>query len=292
MSSRTFLKIGDFARVCHTTKETLLHYDRKGVLKPGYVSDNGYRWYALKQFFDFDLILLLKETGSTLEEIKRYRNAGRRDGYLELFRESIAVLEKEQERIAGRLSMLNNLAAMGEEALQAEYDKLFFERRRAEDILVYPVDSEKITGRESSVECYSECLMRSLMDGNAIDPPLGMIIPDTFAEEGTFRICALFTVNRNHARLTNARRMEEGEYACFFHKGSIQSHGRAFREMMNQLAELGRKTCGHVYAYDQMNYAFACEDDEYVAKYVVRVGDGKEEQNAELLHRKSAHCLR
>ena len=112
MSSRTFLKIGDFARVCHTTKETLLHYDRKGVLKPGYVSDNGYRWYALKQFFDFDLILLLKETGSTLEEIKRYRNAGRRDGYLELFRESIAVLEKEQERIAGRLSMLNNLVVM------------------------------------------------------------------------------------------------------------------------------------------------------------------------------------
>ena len=45
---------------------------------------------------------------------------------------------------------------MGEKARCATYDRLFFERREALEIRVYPVDSEKITVRESSAECYSE----------------------------------------------------------------------------------------------------------------------------------------
>ena len=271
VKAKTFLKIGEFARICHTTKETLLHYDRKGILRPGYVAENGYRWYALKQFFDFDLIALLKETGSTLEEIKKYRKACRQDGYLQLFKESVDVLRMEQDRIGKRISMLTGMAAMGEEALAAEYDRLFFERREAEDILIYPVDPEKISGRESSVECYSDCLLRSIMDGNALDPPLGTIIPDTCAESGTFRICALFTVNRNHARLDRADTMRSGNYACLYHKGSQQSHVQAFKRMMNRLSEQGMSRCGHVYVYDQMNYVLGEKDDEFIAKYVVRV---------------------
>ncbi len=29
---KTFLKTGEFARLCRTTKETLFHYDREGIL--------------------------------------------------------------------------------------------------------------------------------------------------------------------------------------------------------------------------------------------------------------------
>lgn len=41
MKTETFLKTGEFARLCHTTKETLFHYDREGILRPRYVSENG-----------------------------------------------------------------------------------------------------------------------------------------------------------------------------------------------------------------------------------------------------------
>ena len=67
MEHGTFLNVGEFARICHTTRETLLHYDRKGLLKPAYVAENGYRRYSMKQYFDFDLICLLKEGGSVRE---------------------------------------------------------------------------------------------------------------------------------------------------------------------------------------------------------------------------------
>ncbi len=271
VGNRTFLNIGEFARLCHTTKETLLHYDRKGLLRPDHVSGNGYRRYGMKQFFDFDLISLLKETGSTLEDIRRHRESCGQEGCLGLVAERIVVLEREQERLAHRLFMLKSLAAMAGEAVSAEYDRIFFERRSAADILVYPVDSEKIAGRESSVECYSRCLMQSLMDGNAIDPPLGVIIPLEYAREGTFRICSIFTAAWQRSGLKNSGRVDEGEYACLFHRGDMQSHAQAFLRMMEELSDRGVKICGDVYAYDQMNYVLAQKDDDYVARYIVRV---------------------
>ncbi|WP_294555915.1 MerR family transcriptional regulator [uncultured Mailhella sp.] len=280
MEHGTFLNVGEFARICHTTRETLLHYDRKGLLKPAYVAENGYRRYSMKQYFDFDLICLLKEGGSTLEEIRNCRACCGKEGFLPLFRERIAALMKEQERIEHRLSMLKKLTAMSEEALAADTDKLFFEERPAEDILIYPVDSDKITDRESSVECYSACLLNSMADGNAIDPPLGVIIPEEDARQGRFRICHIFTAAWNNTSLKNALRVEEGRYACLFHKGTLESHEEAFHALLRQTAAMGLRVCGPVFACDQMNYALAETGEVYVAKYAVRVKKQPQEEPA------------
>ena len=132
MEKKHLLKTGEFARLCRTTKETLLHYDRKGLLKPRYVADNGYRWYGAEQFFHFDLISLLKESGCSLEEIRRSRNLRERHRYPQFLRERIALLEEEQRRLARRLSMLRGFAALTREATTRSFDTLFFEEREAE----------------------------------------------------------------------------------------------------------------------------------------------------------------
>ncbi len=49
------LTTGQFAKLCGTQKGTLFFYDSEGLLKPKYVSENGYRRYGAEQFFDFDL---------------------------------------------------------------------------------------------------------------------------------------------------------------------------------------------------------------------------------------------
>lgn len=38
----SFLKCGEFAALCGTTKNTLIHYDRLGLLSPAYVTESGY----------------------------------------------------------------------------------------------------------------------------------------------------------------------------------------------------------------------------------------------------------
>ena len=67
-----FFTTGQFAKLCSTTKETLFHYDSLGLLKPARVGENGYRYYAASQFFDFDLIAVLQSAGCSLQEIHAY----------------------------------------------------------------------------------------------------------------------------------------------------------------------------------------------------------------------------
>jgi len=66
------LTTGAFAELCGTKKGTLLFYDKEGLLKPKCISENGYRHYRIDQYFEFELISILKSIGSPLKDIKKY----------------------------------------------------------------------------------------------------------------------------------------------------------------------------------------------------------------------------
>lgn len=62
------MKVGDFARFCGTTIDTLLHYDRMGLLKPAEVAPNGYRYYAASQINRFISVKALSDAGFSLAD--------------------------------------------------------------------------------------------------------------------------------------------------------------------------------------------------------------------------------
>ena len=41
------LKTAEFAKMCHTTKDTLIFYDRIDVFKPAFVDSKKYRYYEV-----------------------------------------------------------------------------------------------------------------------------------------------------------------------------------------------------------------------------------------------------
>src|SRR5262245_4961448 len=64
------LTIGLFAQAGQVTVQTLRHYDRLGLLKPGQVDRfTNYRYYTLDQLPRLYRILALKELGLSLEQI-------------------------------------------------------------------------------------------------------------------------------------------------------------------------------------------------------------------------------
>ena len=62
---------GQVCKIFGITKQTLLFYDKTGILKPKYKDpNNGYRYYTLAQIVLLYLILSLRETGIPLSKIK------------------------------------------------------------------------------------------------------------------------------------------------------------------------------------------------------------------------------
>lgn len=67
-----YLRSGQFAALCRTTKETLRHYRAIGLIEPVFVSDSGYAYYSPLQLGDFMLVAALQRAGSSLADIRRY----------------------------------------------------------------------------------------------------------------------------------------------------------------------------------------------------------------------------
>lgn len=270
METKRLLKVGEFARLCHTTKETLLHYDRKGLLQPKYIADNGYRFYSAEQFFDFDMISLLKETGSSLEEIRENQDSCNTLEYINFIKNRVEILYAEHRKIIHRMHMLTDLTKIAEQALTAEFDRIFFEEHDAESIRYYPVNPEKMLTREDSVECYSSCLMYDLEHGNTIYPPIGMIIPKEYAENNKFRITHLFSKASGGGDVI-VKEVKKGRYACLFHKGDMQSHKAVLQRLIISIMDQKSTIDSDIYVYDQMNCVLMEKKGSYVAKYEIKI---------------------
>jgi len=72
MSESGLFSICEFAKYSRTTRDTLLHYDRIGILSPVTRGDNKYRYYSSTQLAVVKVVRTLQQLGMTLEEIKGF----------------------------------------------------------------------------------------------------------------------------------------------------------------------------------------------------------------------------
>lgn len=139
---KTRLKVSEFARLCRTTRDTLLHYDRRGLLKPRHVGENGYRYYGVEQYWEFDRISLLKESGLDLARIGDMVRAKDTDGSLPVFERCLQALEEERERLDHRLAMLRELVDLAREVEHSPFDTVFFEECGERRFLVQRLEED------------------------------------------------------------------------------------------------------------------------------------------------------
>ena len=269
---RRFLRTGEFARLCRTTKETLFHYDRKGLLRPRHVSDNGYRCYGVEQFFEFDLIRLLKETGSPLDEIRQQRQARDPKAWIELLRARADLLRRERVRLEQREAMIRELASLTESALSAPFDRLVIAERPASWARLVAVDPESMAGAASAAEIYAACIDSQITRGGLAISPLGCVIPEAHARRGQARYCFLFfSASQAEAGDPGVRALPGGRHAVMLHRGDQASQTLAFQRLIASLAETGLRPVGDAYAFDQMGYLLDDASEVCTTQFVVRV---------------------
>ena len=92
-------KTAEFAALCGVKKDTLLHYDHIGLLKPQKVGENGYRYYSARQLAAYDLIAALRRLDTPLAEIRDYLTRRSPEAMLTLLKEKEAALEAERRRL-------------------------------------------------------------------------------------------------------------------------------------------------------------------------------------------------
>lgn len=266
-----YLSTGEFAKLCRTSKDTLLFYDKEGLLKPRHVSENGYRRYDIGQYYEFDMVTMLKETGSSLKEIRSFLLEPDPAGLLAHLEEKKRLLHQERMRMAARQKMLEATIAFGYEALNARFDVLDLAEMPEERLELTPVSEEDQATEERSIEIFAELAEKLEKQGRSAPMPLGVMTEKEKIPSRVYLADYFFCGATRKTRQEDLCIRPAGLYAIFYHAGDTQSHEAAYIRMIDAIEQRGWDMVGHLYGYDMASYIISPSALEYVAKYCVEV---------------------
>lgn len=139
-----YLKTGEFAALCGTTKDTLIHYDRTGLLRPVRVSGSGYRMYLPSQAYCFHSIRALAKAGLALDEVRLA--ICEEDALPDALRRSRTKLESRMVELAAALERIDELDRQVEAAGEARSRSPYIVHRPRRRLALFGVAA---TGAES-----------------------------------------------------------------------------------------------------------------------------------------------
>ena len=117
-------RIGEVARLAHVSVRTLHHYDRIGLVRPSARTAAGYRLYATEDLERLQTVLLYKELGFGLGEI---RDLLAEPGYdrREALRAQREQLARRSARVDAMLALIDKTLAAMDEGIPMERSDLF-----------------------------------------------------------------------------------------------------------------------------------------------------------------------
>ena len=123
-SRQDALRVGEVAELAHVSVRTLHHYDRIGLLRPSGRTEAGYRLYTARDLERLQTVLLYKELGFGLGEI---RDLLAEPGFdrREALRAQRAQLARRSARIDAMLALIDRTLAAMDEGIPMERSDMF-----------------------------------------------------------------------------------------------------------------------------------------------------------------------
>lgn len=84
MKEKKYYTAGELARLFNIPKQTMLYYDKMGILKPEFVAENGYRYYSTPQYLTLEIILFLRKMDISVPDIRKFLENRSRDNILRI----------------------------------------------------------------------------------------------------------------------------------------------------------------------------------------------------------------
>ncbi|SHE24766.1 MerR family transcriptional regulator [Actinomyces glycerinitolerans] len=264
--SRDLIKVSEMAALHGVSRQTLILYDRNGLLKPAHVSDTGYRYYSIDQVPRLRLICLLKAMGVPLARIKAYLDDRSVEGIRGLLRERAAQIEEEIVRLRlqwediARLDDIFATATASEKNVDTPHVRTLPQRRAL--FAPYPAEGD------ADLKRLHLALMDAwgrLLDAGAI-PSRGFgFLLDAAALAGDRPLAGAgsLIILPREIPLDDAEfvTLPAGEYACMY-KYSMPYDVEPARELLSWMSDRGMQAAGPVVDRCLLDTVFHTEEHD------------------------------
>ncbi len=228
--------IGDLSRYYNISKQTLIHYDRIGLLHPSAVDDNSYRYYTFQDVDRLDVILSLKDTGLSLKEIGNYLENPSLEDSIHLLKEQngrlethISKLQQTQRKLNYKISELEYIRQIeftDEIQLLDKKDRyILYEslQKNLSDLERFPYAMKALNSRIHKSDYY-------LQYHHTIE---GVIIESKVFDNADFlTISKIFIFIDQFNGFENESVLDGGLYVCKQHHGLYEDSYKSYEPML------------------------------------------------------------
>lgn len=287
---RKYFTVGEFAKLHKFSRQTLIYYDKIGLLKPEYIDpENGYRYYGPEQLELLDLLYTLKEAGVSLKEIKSFMENRSVSQAVDLFSEKVHELEKKiyrQKKIKGRLEAkvveLEKAKKVENVDFEKEGVKVFYEQMKERFIF-----RELVKKPYSSVEI--DIAIKNLFENARLKSvehnfqvltlvPLEKIKEKLYTESSE---CCTVIEKEEFTRIKKGfpkeknlvGKISKGEYAVFYHRGPYRDTGDTYEKAFNIIENDGYQVEGVAYEESVIDCMTSTDENNYLTKITIKLKD-------------------
>lgn len=273
MNEQNYFKISEVAKLTGISRQTLIFYDKKNILKPAYVDDNDYRYYAVEQIHQVQIINMLKEFGIPLKEIKQYLDNKDQEELFQLFKSLEKDLKSQIKKAESFLGIIQQKKGSIKKSLNEDnYDHIRLEMR--EEIPVFcghhlSEDEQREKGHFKN----AYAMEGQIKEYGLIGFGLNVIVEKAYLKKDYYNHISYFCIplSKKHKKLSN-KTIPAGLYASTYHQGSNQISYKAYRRLISYIEENNLIIDGDAYDANVLNFLTESNTDEYLSEISIKVG--------------------
>lgn len=273
MDRSKYLTTGELARLAHVTKNTLFHYDKIGLFSPEIVLENEYRYYSIHQVEVLNAIVLLRDLGMPLAEIRTFLEGRNPEKLLTLLEEEGAQIQKQMKILKERSLWIKGKMEKVQNILAIETDRIYV---RTQSEIYYVINNVEDMTDMAYAEKIMELTERYENCNHSTRYEIGNIQQLSDIRQGIYDNYrnVVLVMKKKPAGMPYGS-MPAGDYLVAYYKGHWKGIGTAYERMMKYAHENGLKLSERfleTYAVDSL---MAEREEDYVTEISVRLAAEK-----------------
>lgn len=232
------LRIGEIAKMCDISTQTLRYYDKIGILKPINIdSETGYRYYSQEQLFELVSIKCLKDIGFSLSGITEYLKHNDRTKIQKLYLEKQRQIDEEikklyevKKKLEIRIKLFDSFFP---ESSQIILDDNINIKKIAKRKVVFVRENINFNIKNRlKLANMLQCLISSY--NIQVKPPITHVFHESyynlFNQNFDIEVCN-FIDNDYNKQYDFIREINEGLYACSVHNGGHEASFETYKKI-------------------------------------------------------------
>ncbi|MDR0347304.1 MAG: MerR family transcriptional regulator [Coriobacteriales bacterium] len=262
------LTISQMARLSRVSRDTLLYYDRIGLLAPEHRGANGYRYYSGRELLKVNVIRVFQSLGMSLKEIGALLEKRTPQAVLNSLMGRMTAIKEEQERLEQVRQLLEGYHSLIEYALDLDEGSISLRWLEEKAILVGPQNdyAEGRTLQDNIFDSYH--YFQERVSPLELNYPVWSFYEKTSVEHRRWRLPDHFYLAFPQA----PDKRKAGWYVVGCTRGRYGGSPRLFERLLAFIKKEGLKITGRSYVEYLLNEIAIPDPNEYLIQVSIEVG--------------------